>query len=491
MKRSRERFFQDCLVNLLSSQDQRRVVLEAARTAVPQVRKRVGDLTTQQRAWLVNNWLPNRWWPQLPPVDQEKFLSLSDHNPFPELPAVAHPQTWVASSSSSTHANKDPKTPQDSPAEPPADDLPRPKAKAQAHPKTPAGSPVTPVELFPADDRATTSRRKARSSNWSAFGPRAKADRVNAIANTVLEVCNTPEEAAELLQLAVAKVSKTLTDCAGKLANHLNKNLHCCCQTLLPSLGKLREAWRNHPNSLASMLDDAVCSGGLSSAKRMRQMGYNVSNRKVMQWHRKRLPRAQDRKRPGRPSKVNNPINVATVRAVLERSSVLSSLTCVVKEKQPDGTLVRVRKERRTLTAQLSTIYRSSPSIYKFLAETQFRSIVVRHCQEFRRGFRKTDLCDHCLNYRKKILPRVSGFIRRCQETMSTACPGYWNPFLQSRHDLKVSLQVSHLIWVGGILLLLLFQGCIQNKLSSPYLSPAGGTKRSWLPRTQRPNCSS
>lgn len=97
-----------------------------------------------------------------------------------------------------------------------------------------------------------------------------------------------------------------------------------------------------------------------------------------------------------------------------------------------------MRKQRRTLTAQLSTIYRSNPSIYRNLAETQFRCLVGRHCQEFRKGFRKTDLCDHCVGYRNKILPRVNAFIKRCQNTMATVCPGYWNPFWSNRRHTRI-----------------------------------------------------
>ncbi|CAJ1342619.1 unnamed protein product [Effrenium voratum] len=165
-------------------------------------------------------------------------------------------------------------------------------------------------------------------------------------------------------------------------------------------------------------------------------MGYSVSNKRVRQYHLKRPPRhqpLQGRNVGGRPSKVDNPLNVAAVRAVLEKNSVSASLTCVCRQRQPDGSVLRVRKQRRTLTGQLSTIYRSSPSIHRNLAETQFRCLVARHCQEFRKGFRKTDLCDHCRAYRKTILPRVSGFLTRCQSTMSAVCPGYWAPFWRSR----------------------------------------------------------
>ena len=233
-----------------------------------------------------------------------------------------------------------------------------------------------------------------------------------------------------------SKVNKTWVGSADKVAAELSKDANCCCRTLRPFLGS--DTWLNSPKSLVCLLDDAVCSGGLASAQKMRALGYNVSNRRVQQWHLKKSSHKAPAKKAGRPSKVNNPLCIEAVPATLAKSSVAASRTCVVKEKQPDGTIVRVRKQRRTLTRQLSTIYGSNPSIYRNLAETQFRCLVGRHCQEFCKGFRKNDLCDHCVAYRNKILPRVNAFIKRCQNTMATVCPGYWNPVWSSRRYTRI-----------------------------------------------------
>ena len=175
-------------------------------------------------------------------------------------------------------------------------------------------------------------------------------------------------------------------------------------------------------------MDAAVAAGGLKSAKSMRALGYDLPASSHRRWTASRKLKKQS-KRPGRKSKVDCPANIAAVRKVLDRASNAASLTCVVKEKLEDGTVGRVRKQRRTLVAQLSTIYRASPEVHKRMAETQFRRLVVKHCREYRKGSRKTDLCDHCLAYRKKILPQVAKFITHCQNNMLKVCSGYWAPF--------------------------------------------------------------
>ena len=62
----------------------------------------------------------------------------------------------------------------------------------------------------------------------------------------------------------------------------------------------------------------------------------------------------------------------------------------------------------------------------------------------------KTDLCDHCRVFAKKIQPRTRTFLARAKEEMQKACPEYWTHFLKrdryktlfSNHDLAESLKL-------------------------------------------------
>ena len=202
----------------------------------------------------------------------------------------------------------------------------------------------------------------------------------------------------------------------------------CSCSSLLSQLGKLREKWKHMPLAPVADLDMAVTACGTHSAATLQEKGYDIPTKRLTACRGQRLHRKRQSKRrgPGRPSKVNDPEMILAVRAVLEQNSTASSNTCVVKGSE-DGE--RQRKQVRSLSALPLTIYRSSPSIRRNLAERQFRSILKLHCKEFKRGRRKTDLCDHCITYRQKILPRVREFIQRCDQELEAVCPGYWKPF--------------------------------------------------------------
>eukprot|EP00439_Symbiodinium_sp_Y106_P053666 s5058_g7.t1 len=50
---------------------------------------------------------------------------------------------------------------------------------------------------------------------------------------------------------------------------------------------------------------------------------------------------------------------------------------------------------------------------------------------EYKPGKRKTDLCDHCECFRKKIVPRTKEFLMRAKRDLEEVCPGYWEPVLK------------------------------------------------------------
>ena len=74
---------------------------------------------------------------------------------------------------------------------------------------------------------------------------------------------------------------------------------------------------------------------------------------------------------------------------------------------------------------------RSSPSLCGQLDARQFRLIHKLYFPEYKRARRKTDLCDHCQVYVKKIKPRTRNFLLRAKEEMQTACPNYWKQLLK------------------------------------------------------------
>ena len=73
---------------------------------------------------------------------------------------------------------------------------------------------------------------------------------------------------------------------------------------------------------------------------------------------------------------------------------------------------------------------RHSPNIRGKIFFKQFRQIMKLHWPEFKRGRRKTDLCDHCECFRKKIIPRTREFLQRAKRDLEEVCPGHTRPAL-------------------------------------------------------------
>lgn len=95
-----------------------------------------------------------------------------------------------------------------------------------------------------------------------------------------------------------------------------------------------------------------------------------------------------------------------------------------------------------------ATPVRSSPALHNKLDLRQFRLIHRIYFPEYKRARRKTDLCDHCRAYVRKIQPRTRAFLARAKDDMQNACPDYWTQLLRraryktlfSNHDLAESL---------------------------------------------------
>ena len=175
-------------------------------------------------------------------------------------------------------------------------------------------------------------------------------------------------------------------------------------------------------------MDRAVWRSGFTNRRQLVKLGYSMPKSAWLEHARVRVKRWRERRNVGRPSKRDDPGLIKFVRGVLIQNSTPSSVTCVLKRKDKDGTAKRVRRRVRALNCYLSSLYHSSADIAAKMKETQFRAIVRRHCKEFRRGRRLTDMCDHCAVYKQKLVPRAREFLGRVFSEMEAVCPSYWSP---------------------------------------------------------------
>ena len=114
---------------------------------------------------------------------------------------------------------------------------------------------------------------------------------------------------------------------------------------------------------------------------------------------------------------------------------------------------------------------RSMPALRGRLNFRQFRKIHKTYFPEYKRARKKTDLCDHCVSYTKKILPRARDFMQRVQKDMEEVCPNYWHPVLRRAKfkSLFTSLDTSSSLTLVQDVLGTLHERCFANlRAASP-----------------------
>ena len=159
------------------------------------------------------------------------------------------------------------------------------------------------------------------------------------------------------------------------------------------------------------------------SRERLCQYGYLASASAARHALRRSLVKWRA-KRPGRPCKVQDPFWIRKVGAALDTFSTASSWTCLGPDRE-------TRRQVRSLVTRPTTILRYSPNLHGKIFFKQFRQIMKFHWPEYKPGRRKTDLCDHCECFRKKIIPRAREFLMRAKRDLEDVCPGYWEPVLK------------------------------------------------------------
>ena len=209
------------------------------------------------------------------------------------------------------------------------------------------------------------------------------------------------------------------------MAEKPRSSLHCHCDPLLCELGMARRRLSSHPSSIVRAMDQAVYNSGFGNRKHLKRRGYHVGP-KLWKAVVKKIPLKL--KIIGRPSKFNSPALRKFIKDALELNSQDSSWSCVARS-VVGGAKVRERRRVRTLTGTLTAIYNTSPLVRSYIAFTQFRGMVRAFFPEFKKARMKTDLCDHCHAFRKKIIPRLQSFLQRARQQMEDVCPGYWDAF--------------------------------------------------------------
>ena len=390
------RFMQDLLET--SRRDE---LLRLARAAFPGHPARGGLMTKQQRMWLHRH-VSSTLWNELP-TEQKKLYEKDPKSPGSCAPsAVASPS--IRETSTLT-----------------------PSPPSSAAPATPdVESPAVRRVLFPDATPESLNEGQAckiERKSWFTWTKMTRIRKKKAVHDLVVASAQTMDEAADFVAKSIDTLESVFPNIATEVAKRSVKN-KCRCDSLLAKLGEARESWSrtraaNYKESIDA-IDGAVLQAGYRKPA-LKSAGYKISCKRAI-----RLTRRRAKMQMGRPSKVRNRRCQQLVKLALDTNSHPSSWTIVFRQNR-----MRERRRVRNLSANPSTIYRASQQVREAMNIRQFKLICMQFFPEYKKSRLKTDMCDHCENYERKIRPRTRAFLATMVNSMTVACPNYWRALVQ------------------------------------------------------------
>ena len=278
-------------------------------------------------------------------------------------------------------------------------------------------------------------QRKSKGVTFNKFHCKYQQRIAAQAAEAVHRKCPEQKDALQYLHLLCTELEKKHPGLQAELQLMLSRqsSAPCYCEPLLAALSDMKEKFKHHTLSadigFGKALDKVVCSSGWKKRKALVQRGYNISRYAFCLATKTVSP---GRRRPGRPSKVKDPKWHSRVKKLVDFYSYDSSSTCVVKRRSQGETL-RERRKCRTVSSTPSAIWRAGSwpqSGRDGLPFKQFRRIWRTMLPEYKKGRRRTDLCDHCMVFEKKIKPRTAEFLTRVHTELEALCPGYFAPLI-------------------------------------------------------------
>ena len=174
---------------------------------------------------------------------------------------------------------------------------------------------------------------------------------------------------------------------------------------------------------------DQVFVDAVSTIDDMKQYGISMGK---PHFYRLKAPRDSDQATSstpaasvgGRPSVVNNPSLIAIARKYLEEHA---------KESERIIVIGRGKKKRlavaKHLTKTRHRLWREFPELHKKISWQSFRRMVRIHFPHIRSPRRNTDVCKHCKNFSKYLLPAAVRACKKIRQNIVAILPSYFNMF--------------------------------------------------------------
>ena len=129
---------------------------------------------------------------------------------------------------------------------------------------------------------------------------------------------------------------------------------------------------------------------------------------------------------PGPKPKMSTEEAKAAVKAVLAKNVYLTTELRYDREN---------KRAQQIFGLKTSRVFLENPELKRHMQETTGYQHLKKLCSEYRTGKTRSALRDVCLNYGRRVMPRLRNDISKTKHTLEEKLPGYWAPFEQVRKD--------------------------------------------------------
>ena len=266
----------------------------------------------------------------------------------------------------------------------------------------------------------------AKRKPWASLARKQQKIVVEQVCELVQSYCKDAVSGRDFL----SQVVETLNDRIQHL--QLQFGEQSSNHELLVALGQIREnnlsvQELDKPIVSIAQLDSAVCCLGWSHQK-LQDNGYQISRRSFASSSTGTLattsnPSTWTSKR-GRKAILDDTSIVDHVRNVLAPHLVESERVAVVGRGNKKRMIVaqHLRKKKYRL-------YMEESQLNARMSWSSFHRILKHHFPHIRSPIRKTDLCEHCLHFEKRLLPRAEQTMANARKDLLSIWPDYFTTF--------------------------------------------------------------
>ena len=268
--------------------------------------------------------------------------------------------------------------------------------------------------------------KRTRFGSLAEVGPRQVRRHVQNVVEPLSGLASE-QDAAEVLVRAIRElqnnkwaglVAAVCKQLVGKAESESLESACGRCPKLVAGLNDCPGfAAKNPPDKVGEIRKyiDRLLRSCFESKKEVDEFGYHIGR---IRWE-KAVGTEDLAAKRGRPSKVNDAESIKAVKAALEHHSQDSSKIC-----QNSAGEWAVS---RTLTRDRVSIYDEEEALYRNMSISTFSRIMKHHLKEYKKARCKSDMCQYCLDYDRKVLPLIDRREAEFRSQLQNIMPTYFD----------------------------------------------------------------